>query len=99
MIINYVCTCKHNYDACIHCTSRLEVLPAGEDATSFARHNRLLLAESVKPKRNRAVVAEAMKLSFEMKRNEIVSHPRSLKLLLKEHPFLQSSDEVSNYNY
>lgn len=68
----------------------------GEDATSFARHNRLLLAKSVKPKPNRAVVAEAMKLSYEMGRNDIVSTPRSLKLLLKEYPFLQNSDEVSN---
>ena len=81
--------------ACFTCTSRLEVLPVGEDSTSFARHNRLLLAESVKAKPNRAAVAELMKLSYEMRRNEVVSHPHSLRHLLKEYPFLQDSDEVS----
>ena len=70
------------------------MLPVGEDSTSFARHNRLLLAESVKAKHNRATVAELMKVSYEMRRNEIFSNPRSLRLL-KDYPFLKDSNEVS----
>ena len=80
--------------ACFTCTSRLEVLPVGEDSTLFARHNRLLLAETVKAKPNRASVAELMKLSYEIRKNEVVSNPHSLGVLLNECPFLQDSDEV-----
>ena len=41
-------------------------IPAGKDSTSFFRH-KLLLSESTKAHLNKAVVSEAMKLSFAMR--------------------------------
>ena len=49
-------------------------IPAGEDDTSFSRHSRLLLSESTKQHPNKAVVAEAIKLSFAMRRNDVVAN-------------------------
>lgn len=41
------------------------------------------------------VVFEAMKLSFEMRRNDILTNIRPVEELLEEYPFLGTSDQVS----
>ena len=70
-------------------------IPAGEDSTSFSRHNRLLLSESMKNHPNRAVVLEAMKLSFVMRRNDIVTSRPPIPELLEKYPFLGDMNEVN----
>ena len=70
-------------------------IPAGEDSTSFSRHNRLLLSESMKNHPNKAVVSEAMKLSFAMRRNDIVTSRPPIPELLEKYPFLGDMDEVN----
>ena len=69
-------------------------VPEGEDEASFARHNRALTIESQKSKPNRALVAELMNLSFEMRRNRIISDSIPLFELLTTYPFLKAPEEV-----
>lgn len=73
-------------------------MPEGEDDASFARHNHALKGEAKKVKPNRGVVAELMKLSFEMRRNSILSNVKPLKELLSNFPFLNDSEQVSQKN-
>ena len=69
-------------------------VPEGEDEGSFARHNRALKVEFQKIKPNRALVAELMKLSFEMRRNRIISESIPLSEILSSYPFLRCPEEV-----
>ena len=41
-----------------------------------------------------AIVSEAMILSFEMRRNDILTNIRPVEQLLDEYPFLGNKDEV-----
>ena len=72
-------------------------IPAGEDNTSFERHNRLLSIEYSKTKRNEANVKELMKISFAMRRNDILENGHSFDILQK-YPFLQIHEHV-RYTY
>uniref|UniRef100_A0A1X7T6Y0 Uncharacterized protein n=1 Tax=Amphimedon queenslandica TaxID=400682 RepID=A0A1X7T6Y0_AMPQE len=54
--------------------SGLEKLPVGEDKTSFMRHNKLLKMEYKKVHPNMVIVSEAMILSFEMRRNDMLTN-------------------------
>ena len=74
---------------------KLDELPTGEDVISFSRHNQHLKAENSKPHPNKAVVQELMKVTFEMRCQDIVNNSRHLKQLLEVYPFLRSPDEVS----
>ena len=49
-------------------------VPAGEDQTSFDRHNRLLAIEFSKMKRNETVAKELMKITYAMHRNDILEN-------------------------
>ena len=69
-------------------------IPEGEDGASFARHNSLLKVEARKGKPNRSIVSEIMKVSFHMRRNDILSEPKPLSELLESYPFLKDYDEV-----
>ena len=69
-------------------------VPPGEDSTSFLRHNKFLLGEFTKAHPNRASVAEAMKLSYSMRRKDITSSERPVLQLLNLYPFLGDKDEV-----
>ena len=61
------------------------VTGSGEDSTPFSRHNKLLLSESTKAHPKKAVVAEAMKLLFAMKRNDIVANTPPIPDLLAKY--------------
>ena len=69
-------------------------VPEEEDEASFARHNRALKVEFQKTKPNCALVAELMKLSFEMRRNRIISESIPLAEILLSYPFLRCPEEV-----
>lgn len=45
------------------------------------------------------VVSEAMKLSFEMRRNDILTNVEPVEELLEEYPFLGTSDQSSESCY
>ena len=53
-------------------------IPECEDDTSFSRWNKLLQDESLKLRTNKSVVSEAMKVSFAMRRNDIISKVHKL---------------------
>jgi len=74
------------------------VVPAGEDQISFARHNRLLNIEFSRTKRNETLAKELIKMSYEMRRNDILENGHTINVLEK-YPFLQTLEHVSNeYN-
>ena len=70
-------------------------VPAGEDQTSFDRHNRLLAIEFSKTKRNETVAKELMKITYAMRRNDILENGHTINLLDK-YPFLQTLEHVRN---
>ena len=72
-------------------------IPEGEDDTSFSRWNKLLQDESLKLRPNKSVVSEAMKVSFAMRRNDIISKSPQVVDILTNYPFLRDSSEVKNY--
>ena len=53
------------------------MIPAGEDKTSFERHNRVLKLEYAKTHPNVSVVKELMKTTFAMRRRDLLSHGHS----------------------
>ena len=71
------------------------MIPEGEDETSFARWNKLLLDQSIKARPNMSIVSEAMKVSFAMRRNEIVSKSLPVVEILTKYPFLGDCNEVN----
>ena len=71
----------------------LPPIPAGEDATSFERHNRSLDLEYQKAKPNAAVVKELMQITFAMRRRVILSDQNAHDI--QKYPFLQSPEHVS----
>ena len=62
---------------------------------SFERHNRLLAIEYSKTKRNKTFVKEFMKLSYTMRRNDVVENGHTINLLEK-YPFLQTKEHARN---
>ena len=66
----------------------------GEDEASFARHNRALKVEFQKTKPNRALVAELMKLSIEMRCNRIIRESIPLAEILLSYPFLRCPEKI-----
>ena len=73
-------------------------IPAGEDETSFERHNRVLNTEFTKPTPNASNVKQIMQLTYAMRRREILSlgHTKDYNALRK-FPFLQVPYHVSLY--
>ncbi len=74
---------------------KLDTSPSGEDAASFARHNQKLKSEHSKAHPNKAVVQELMKVTFEMRRHDIVNNTKHLTRIMEDYPFLKCPDEVS----
>ena len=72
--------------------TQIEILP-GEDNTSFERHNRLLSIECTKAKKNETIVKELMKISYAMRRNDILENGHTFSILEK-YPFLQTPEHV-----
>ena len=72
-------------------------IPAGEDSTSFERHNRTLDFEHQKLKPNAAVVKELMQITFAMRRRDILSAEHAHDI--GKYPFLQSPNHVSICSY
>ena len=75
----------------------LPPIPDGEDQTSFDRHNRVLKAEYSKPNPNVKTVQELMKITFPMRRRDILSEGHSFDPL-KKYPYLQQPSHVSVYS-
>ena len=71
-------------------------VPPGEDKTSFERHNRLLSMEYTRPKKNETIVKELMKVSYAMRRNDILENGHTFSIIEK-YPFLQIPEHV-RYN-
>jgi len=69
-------------------------IPAGEDQTSFDRHNRVLQLQFSKSNRNGAIIKELMDITYPMRRREIIEtgHLFDIK---KKFPFLQEPKYVS----
>ena len=76
-------------------TPKLPTLPAGEDAVSFARHCRVLQAEYKKTTHNLQTVADLMKRTFALRREDILAHSYSLDEIFEKYPFLQESKQVN----
>ena len=53
-----------------------------------------LIAEANSRQPKRSIVAQLMKMSFEMRRNSIIEEPKPLKQLLQSYPFLKDCNEV-----
>lgn len=73
----------------------VQVTP-GEDKTSFERHNRLLSMEYTRPKKNEAIVKELMKVSYAMRRNDILENGHTF-IITERYPFLGQPEHV-RYN-
>ena len=69
-------------------------LPAGEDSVSFARHSRVLQAEYKKTTHNPQTVADLMKRTFALRREDILAHSYNLDELYEKYPFLQECEQV-----
>ena len=72
----------------------LPPIPPGEDETSFERHNRVLKTEYNKANPNVSTVKELMKVTFPMRRQDILSHGHTYDPLQK-YPYLQQPSHVS----
>ena len=72
-------------------------IPPGEDATSFKRHNSLLIAESRKGHPNMLLVNDCMKKSFEMRRKDLLTELYSVNVVFEKYPFLRRPDQVATY--
>ena len=68
--------------------------PQEDDAVSFDRHNRVLIAEFKKNRRNSQVMSELMERTFQLRRKSILEESSDLKEVFKRFPFLQESDQV-----
>ena len=68
-------------------------VPPGEDKTSFERHNRLLSIEYAKAKKNETIIKELMKISYAMRRNDILENGHTFSIIDK-YPFLQTPEHV-----
>ena len=78
------------------CPAEPRLLP-GEDSVSCGRHNRVLLVEFNKTRRNKEVVSDLMDKTFALRRKEILDKSPDLDSLFKEYPFLQDGDQVLHY--
>lgn len=72
-------------------------IPAGEDESSFERHNRTLKAEYSKANQNGMMVDELMDRTFAMRRQDILAQGHSYDPVSK-YPFLQVPDQVRQKN-
>lgn len=72
------------------------VIPDGEDATSFARHNKIIKMEYAKrEKKNNMVIRDLVKQSFAMRRQDITKNPSHAQVILEKYPFLKDPDQVT----
>ena len=72
------------------------VIPAGEDETSFIRHNSMIRSEvSKKEKKNKSVINELVKVSYGMRRRDILENASHVNVILDKYPFLREPDYVS----
>lgn len=62
-------------------------MPEGEDDTSFIRHDSFL-KEFLKRHPKMDAVDQVMDTTFAMRRNDILTNPRSISALLNSYPFL-----------
>ena len=69
-------------------------IPSVPNSTSFERHNRTLKMEYSKSNPNSAVVKELMKITFAMRRRDILSDGAGD---IGKYPFLQTPEHVSVY--
>ena len=69
---------------------KLDERPAGEDEVSFARHNRRIKAESIKPHPNRGIVKELMKVIYAIRREDINDNCKTVVEILNDYPFLNN---------
>lgn len=70
-------------------------VPEGEDVASFERHNRCLKLEYKKKKPLMETVGQLMRLSFAMRRNDIMSSSKPISVILSDYPFLGNKIEAS----
>lgn len=75
----------------------MPAIPAGEDHTSFKRHNQILVAESKKAKPNMQVVGSLMERTYAFRRGDIISSPSDVVNNLAQYPFLQNVEQVSKW--
>lgn len=75
----------------------MPAIPAGEDQTSFKRHNQILVAESKKAKPNMQVVGSLMERTYAFRRGDIISSPSDVMHHLAQYPFLQNVEQVSKW--
>ena len=74
-------------------------IPPGEDATSFRRHNNLLITESKKCHPNMLLVNDCMKKSFEMRRKDLLTELYTINAIFERYPFLRRPDQVCMHIY
>ena len=77
------------------CPAEPRLLP--EDSVSCGRHNRVLLVEFNKTRRNKEVVSDLMDKTFALRRKKILDNCLDLDSLFKEYPFLQDGNQVLPY--
>ena len=70
-------------------------IPAGEDETSFERHNNQIRAEiSKKGKKNQTVLTALIKQTFPMRRKDITESLCHSSEILRKYPFLKEVDHA-----
>ena len=75
------------------CPAEPRLLP-GEDSVSCNRHNRVLLVEFNKTRRNEEVMSDLMDKTFALRRKKILETSPDLNSLFKDYPFLQDGIQV-----
>ena len=65
-------------------------IPIGEDEHSFERHNRVLKSQYSKSHPNQQIVTELMRITFAMRRTDILNCPCDVKTIFEKYPFLQT---------
>ncbi len=70
----------------------------GEDSVSFKRHNNVLKLEFKKTHRNSEVVADLMKRTFAIRRNNILENTYDLTNIFENTRFLKETPQVRDGN-
>ena len=68
-------------------------MPAGEDDSSFARHNKEIKSQLAK-KKNSLVLNDLIKLSYAMRRKDILENSYHVKVIFEKYPFLKQPLQV-----
>lgn len=71
-------------------------VPSGEDDVSFSRHNKEIKSLMAKKRLHKNLVSlnHLIKLSYAMRRNDILSHEYHVKVILERYPFFKEPDQV-----